>query len=485
MDRTLLPPRRWLARSVLAVVVACLLVPVGISAYTHEPTALGPGTVTEPADDRTYVSVQGFHFEGRENQKKPARLVAAGERGEPEWVYNGSARGATWFYDVDPLPGGTLLVTSTEPGRTVVYEFDPDTGERRWSETFPIEDTHDVDMLSDEELVVANMRAYDESADRSTDRLFIYNLTTDEITWEWSFRKHFPAGTDGGYDDDWTHVNDVDVIDEHRLLVSPRNFDQVLLVNRTTNEIELRLGEDGAGEVLYEQHNPDYLEGPDGTPTILVADSENDRIVEYAYQGGQWVRTWELSGNLNWPRDTDRLPNGNTLVTDTLNHRVIEVTPQGEVVWEFYAPWAPYDAERLHEYAGRTAPTPAAAGAVVDDGSPRDAVTGGSAGPTIREQGLEGAYEVSGGADRGPGARTGFADWLAAAGAGTSIAREVRWLAERYRHVAPFVRPVWLSSWALASLIAALVVLLGWGSVELLYQRRRLRRAVGRLIVRG
>ena len=36
----------------------------------------------------------------------------------------------------------------------------------------------------------------------------------------------------------------------------------------------------------------------------------------------------------NWGGDADRLPNGNTLITDTANGRILEVTPEGEKVWE-------------------------------------------------------------------------------------------------------------------------------------------------------
>ena len=53
----------------------------------------------------------------------------------------------------------------------------------------------------------------------------------------------------------------------------------------------------------------------------------NDRVVEWTLRDGEWVMTWELvGGGLDEPRDADRLPNGNTLVVDTQNHRVVEVT---------------------------------------------------------------------------------------------------------------------------------------------------------------
>lgn len=247
------------------------------------------------------------------------------------------------------------------------------------------------------------------------DRIFIYNRSQGEVTWQWTFENHgFPRDGGGNFTEDWTHVNDVDKVGDGLFLLSPRNFDQVLVVNRTTKEIEFRLGEDGNYDIMKEQHNPDLLVGPDGRPTVLVADSENNRVVEYTRKDGEWERTWTLNGSLNWPRDADRLPKGNTLVVDSWNHRVVEVTPEGEVVWEAYTPWLVYDAERIG--------------------------TGdGSNGPTIAEQGKAGNYTLHGGSgmhrnmsaleacaahlrnsprrtatpfpDGGPGTATGTGEW--------------------------------------------------------------------------
>jgi len=307
------------------------------------------GTVTEPAEGTTVVSVQGMRF-GSEGGKRPARLVGVGPRGGVEWVFEPDD--VVWGYDVDPLADGTLFVTATTredgEGKTVFYRFDPETGAVIWSEVADFLDTHDADLLDEHRILVANMRATD-GVEGNRDRLLVYNRTTDEITWEWRFSEHYPRDVGGNYSEDWTHVNDVDRIDEHRYLASPRNFDQVIVVNRTSGEIELRLGEDDRYRTLNEQHNPAYYESDAGRPTILVADSDNDRIVEYERRDGDWIRTWRLgSGDaFDWPRDADRLPNGNTLVADSRHDRVIEVTPEGEVVWEFYAPWLVYDVERV------------------------------------------------------------------------------------------------------------------------------------------
>jgi len=323
------------------------------------------GTMTAPANGTTVISVQGFKF-GENGGKRPSKLVGVGPAGEIEWVHQSADEyGVVWGYDVDPMDNGNIFVTATLKGhKTLVYELNPETQERVWSKTFDLGDTHDADLINDgEEILLANMRNYNETAGRNDDRIFVYNRTTEEIEWEWRFDDHYdPQNLEENYTDDWTHVNDVDKIGEGLYLASPRNFDQAIVVNRSTNDIVMKLGEDGNKDILAEQHNPDYLESENGTPTLLVGDSENDRIVEYANPDGDltdgdgWTRTWTLTGDLNWPRDADRLPSGNTLVTDSANHRVLEVTPDGEVVWEFNAPWLVYDAARISagEHGGPT-----------------------------------------------------------------------------------------------------------------------------------
>lgn len=432
------PSRRWLCRGGVCLVVVLLSGSATANVAGYEQASLEPGRIAaRPAGD-TVVSVQGFHVDGRGNEKKPARLVSVTPGGELDWVVDGSRSGARWFYDVDPLENGHLLVTSTVPGETVVFELDPETRERVWTERLDAEDTHDVDWLGDGRLLVAQMRNYDEQSGVNRDRIFVYDRTSDEIVWQWQLRRAFLPSSGGDYRGDWSHVNDVDRIAPGRYLVSARNMDQVLVVDRETKRVVGRLGAAGNHSILHEQHNPDWLVGDDGQPAILVADSENDRIVEYSRENGTWNRTWELRGNLSWPRDADRLPNGNTLVTDTLHHRVIEVTPQGEVVWEYRVPWAPYDAER-------------------------PAHGGGSNGPTVTDLNATGSYVVHGGSGSGA-ARRGVGEWLAAHGF------EV--LGERYAHVVPFVRPVWIPSWAWAQYVLAALLVLGWGGVELLLARR-------------
>lgn len=375
-------------RTLLIVVVICLSVTsiavpgtAGVAAGQEPVPDDRPnscvGTMDQRPDEETVISIQGIRLTPDGYEKRPAMLVSLAPNGSFEWARNASSHGRMWAYDVDPMGNGDFLFTTTEPGASLVGRFDPAENEYVWLERFGepetdgnphIVDAHDADMINDHEIAIVDKG-------QGHERIVVYNRTRGETVWEWRFENHteaFPRNG-GGPADDWTHVNDIEAIGEDQFMISVRNFDQVAFVNRTTGEVEQVLGEDDNYEILNEQHNPDFLRGSDGERTVLVADSENDRVVEYAYDNEteEWERVWSVTG-MNEPRDADRLPNGNTLIADRMGHRLVEVTPQGNVVWEVYTPWEPYDAERG---------------------------TDESEGPTMREQGVDGRYEIDGGAN--------------------------------------------------------------------------------------
>ncbi|MCT9095744.1 PQQ-binding-like beta-propeller repeat protein [Haloarchaeobius sp. HME9146] len=444
-------PRR--VRIALTVVV-CLLALSGVAATaTYDPPELQRGTVTDPANGTTVVSAHGWHasLTGPGDPDKPVRLVGLGPDATLEWEYETTDVPGTRFYDVDPLPNGDLLVTNTtSDGQTSVYRLDPDTGERRWTETLDIQDTHDVDLINEDELLVANIK--NSSNGTSYDGVFVYDRGEDRITWHWYFRNHYPLSTDSGLDHDWTHVNDVDKIGNGTFMVSPRDFDQVIAIDRETKNITWRLGSDDDYTVMNEQHNPQYLETESGQKTVLVADSENDRVVEYTYENGSWTKVWEVGDDqLQWPRDADRLPNGNTLIVDSMNHRVVEVTPQGEIVWEYFVPWAPYDAERM---------------AYGDE----------PGGPTMRDQNVSGSYELSGSAGHAPhsGEPTVFQQAEFVTEDVPVLGDVVGWTVDKLQHYGPWAVPHWVPLSALFNGGLALVIGLGWAVGEAVIRRERI-----------
>ncbi|WP_313692966.1 aryl-sulfate sulfotransferase [Halorarum halobium] len=325
----------------------------GTGVQSSQSGSLNPcvGTISQEPDSTTLLTIQGARAGG----KTASLMVGVAPNGSVVGVHNDSAAGRWWLYDVDPMANGDLLVATTEPGISVVERVDPATGEHESVRRLEnVEDAHDVDAIGDDEYVTV-----DKGDGRN--RVVVYNATREETVWEWRFENHtdrFSHSGGGPHGEDWTHVNDVDEIRDGVFMVSVRNFDQTIAIDRESKEILWTLGSDDDYDVLNEQHNPDYIEGENGTGTVLVADSMNDRVVEYARVDGEWEQTWVLEGGgLDEPRDADRLPNGNTLVTDRHGHRVVEVTPRGEVVWEFYTPWQPYDAERVGTDPGSEGPT--------------------------------------------------------------------------------------------------------------------------------
>lgn len=334
--------------SALTLVVANASGNEGKVSTAREQAGLPPGertAIAPSANGTTVISSQGSH------------LVAINPNGTVLYFTDKFDS----YFDVDPIPRtrSTVMYTALETlpastpckpidddcGRqvvartnlstgesTVLYSrVDPRTGESEW---------HDAELLAEDRVLVADMYR---------DELFVVNTSTGITTWRWELQQYLPLSTGGQYPDDWAHINDVEVLDDGRIMVSLRNQDQVIFLYRNgTVQESWTLGEDDNRSILYEQHNPDYIPAEHGGPAILVADSEKNRVVEFQRVDGRWVQTWHWRDRqLDWPRDADRLPNGHTLITDSHGGRVIEVNEKGSVVWTVSTTTA-YEAERLN-----------------------------------------------------------------------------------------------------------------------------------------
>ena len=298
--------------------------------------------------------------------------------GEPIWTEGGEN---VDYFDVTMLDNGTVLTGfviedqqscgqyESPCSRTGFRIIDPEPEPRIISEwSFPVRtklnsEVHDANLLPSGEILLTDM---------DKERIFTV-APNGSITWQWNGSQYYDAPLDPTRTD-WLHINDVDRIGPGRYMVSVRNANQLVIVERgqgvvdVINEDENRSNDanckanngladysnDSGGdvlcgdpEVMNHQHNPQYL----GPGAILVADSENDRVVELHKQNGEWEVAWGVDSangiQFDWPRDADRLPNGNTLITDTRNNRIVEVTPEGTTVWSTETGIWPYDAERL------------------------------------------------------------------------------------------------------------------------------------------
>ncbi|MFC3282180.1 arylsulfotransferase family protein [Litchfieldella rifensis] len=148
------------------------------------------------------------------------------------------------------------------------------------------------------------------------------------------------------------HTNTVEYIDREKA----RNFPfaeegQVLLSFRALHVIAVF--DPGTEEFTWvtrgpwdAQHDPDIL--PNGH--ILLFDNRGNhdeaegesRIIEFNPQTMEIV--WQYRGTPEQPfasrirGDQQRLANGNTLITESDGGRLLEVTPEGEIAWEFVNP---------------------------------------------------------------------------------------------------------------------------------------------------
>lgn len=347
------------------------------SHLTNQGVANPQQQAVEPRDNITVIATDSNSWRGEASSGPRARAELMAFNPDGSVLYYNDSH--TRYWDVDPVPEtrttveymfadhlepsncpDTSNVAQRRVDKDVWKEYEAarstnactrngyervnlTTGEvtRVWSEPTPGKEAtryHDADRLNETHLAVADIYL---------DRAFVVNTTSGQTEWTWNASSAFPEETGGPYPEDWTHINDIEVLDDGRLMVSVRNQDRVVFLNRNGLIDAWTLGEEDNYSILYEQHNPDYIPTERGGPAVLVGDSENNRVVEYQRTGDSWEQSWVWQdARMQWPRDADRLPNGHTLITDSNGNRVFEVDEQGEVVWSVNIAF-PYEAERL------------------------------------------------------------------------------------------------------------------------------------------
>ena len=177
----------------------------------------------------------------------------------------------------------------------------------------------------------------------------LYEVTpAGEIVWTWHAHEHLDPETDIITKQDlrheWSHGNTVGELADGNIIVSFRNISTVAIIDRLTSEIIWRLGSD----VLAHQHYPHEL----ANGNILIFDNGThrqniplpySRVIEVnrATKEIVWQYHDKPAQNFFSPyiSSAQRLPNGNTLITEGNFGRFFEVTTEGEIVWEYVNPY--------------------------------------------------------------------------------------------------------------------------------------------------
>lgn len=292
-----------------------------------------------------------------DNAKKIFLMDAAGNKVR-EWEIEN--KGKTYTY-AEILPDGRLAVLFHEHG---LGTFDWN-GRALWRMEMPAH--HDFHHDAG-----GSILALEHLKERYKDRTVLFDNIVKlspggEPAWKWStfghleeIRKHHPASRldtppgpgptpDIGVSD-YYHMNSLEPLPatplgardkrfrEGNLLVSFRNVSMIAVLDRDDRSI---LWSWGPGTLEY-QHMPTMLENGD----ILLFDNGPfrgySRVLEIEPPSGKIVWSYEAS-----PRErflskegggNQRLPNGNTLICETDRGHAFEVTPAGEIVWEYWNP---------------------------------------------------------------------------------------------------------------------------------------------------
>jgi len=227
-----------------------------------------------------------------------------------------SANGA--HHDMDLLPDGGIYVLTREAH--IVPWYDP---EQPVLEDF----VSLLDSRGEEQSRFSLLEAFEQSEHRGVWR---------------------DGGSRPGRRGDVFHTNSLEVLDGRlaerdpafargNLLLSMLKLDAIAVVDpRTRRVVWARTG------VFRRQHDPSIL--PNGNLLLFdnVGLGERSRVLELDPLSLETVWSYEGSDTSPFYSEklgaSQRLSNGNTLITESDGGRAFEVTPDGEIVWEFHNP---------------------------------------------------------------------------------------------------------------------------------------------------
>jgi len=191
-----------------------------------------------------------------------------------------------------------------------------------------------------------------------------------ETVHTWHAYEHFDPETDTlcplDLRAEWTHLNAVQLTPEGNVLLSSQKLDYILKISWPKGDVLWRWG--GLGRLSH-PHDPTIT--PEGN--LLVFDNGSrhplqarSRVVEVDMKTDRIV--WQYAGSPVFSfislhvAGAERLDNGNTLICEGETGRVLEVTPDQEICWEWRNPFKlPFKGcvstmlFRAHRYAGNSA----------------------------------------------------------------------------------------------------------------------------------
>lgn len=293
-----------------------------VTSLSATPVPMPRGTVDPDFEVEVHQSDMAWAgttlLRDNHNLERP-RIIEVNMLGEIIWEYlvpQNLKQYTNPGADVELLPNNNVLFVLPLNG---VYEIDR-SGKVVWS-YLTKKISHDADRLPNGNTIFV-FGAFDQKEDPQVTEV----NPKGEIVWVWHARDHFAKPPYASISDEgWTHTNAVTRLSDGNTLISLRNFNFMVEVNPRGSVVRT------IGEGTFQhQHDPEVL----SNGNVLVANSGATRqwAVEIDPKTGKIV--WQFPGFAQQPtpRDADRLPNGNTLMTTPTN--IVEITPEGSVVWQ-------------------------------------------------------------------------------------------------------------------------------------------------------
>jgi hypothetical protein len=298
--------------------------------------------------------------------------------GAVRWRFDYSSSDVLTHHDVEPMPGGTVMLLAWEvmsEVEAITVGRDPATVDERglWME-----------------------------------HLIEVDPSDDSIVWEWHQKDHLvqqfdpaaarfgvPFNNPGRIDinagsageapnPDWTHANSVAYSEElDQIILSAHSQNEIWVIDHGTTSEEAAQASGGAqghgGDLLYRwgnpaihgagteadrqlrrQHDAHWIPaGTSGAGNVLIFNNHDNNgrstVLEIVtpWDGTEYVVADGLPGPVAplWRTEADffspfiagaqRLPNGNTLVCVGTQGRLLEYTAEGELVWDYTSPVGP------------------------------------------------------------------------------------------------------------------------------------------------
>jgi len=167
--------------------------------------------------------------------------------------------------------------------------------------------------------------------------------------WQWHAKDHLDPVEDFQEVSEprweWSHGNTIAPIGDDRVLVSFRAIHTIGIIDKASGKWLWKYRDPMMGG----QHDPQLLDNGN----ILVFDNGTQRRHNGVLPFSRIIEINPTTSEIVWSYEdvpsfafyspqisgVQRLPGGNTLVCEGLRGRIFQVTPQGEVVWEYINPY--------------------------------------------------------------------------------------------------------------------------------------------------